>query len=306
MIGAILSGGDSAQAESLFYKRLETINDIEIGLSKISNDIAVYAKEYPRSVTGLIRTFSICDYAIYIPPPKIGAIDAEIALAVEFSNVKDGLTLVDGQIDTERMDTLFNALKISKFQKASSLTLKDMKIKGRPNAAASADYVSVDKYFLVKGIGTVFIGFVLEGEIRKSQRYYLLPSGKQVSVKSIQVMDEDRANAKKGDYVGVALNNADEEDLADNYGLSDSCQVSDKFTGSLDMCKFYNRSIEGIDIASAFNGKEINLKMSKDNGRDVYTSSERMPLTGSLLLMDSSIGKGKNRVIGRLNDLKPV
>ncbi|MCW1294066.1 MAG: hypothetical protein QXJ12_01480 [Candidatus Parvarchaeota archaeon] len=305
MIGAALSGEYNERVEGLFSKKLETINGIQIGLSTINNDVIVYAKEYPGSIKGLAKVLSICDYVIYIPSSRMDAIDAEMALAVEFSNVKNGVTLIDESTDTDRMDTLFKSLKISEFRKADNLGLRNLK-PDKVDSLTSNSYASIDKYFLVRGIGAVMIGFVINGEIRRNQRYYLLPSGRQVSVKNIQIMDEDKESAKRGEYAGIALNNAGEKDLAENYGLSDSCEVYDKFTASFDPCKFYSRSVDGIDMTSAFNGREISLKKAKEDGRDIYISSEKIPLTNPLLLMDSSIGRGKNRVIGKLKDLKPV
>ena len=306
MIGALLTGDYDKKLDILFRKKLDIINNIQIGLSAVKYDILVYATDYPTSIKGLVKTLSICDYVIYSPSNTIGAIDAEIALAIEFSEVKNGVLLVSDQTDMSLIDKSFKSLKISTFKRVRAEDLGSLRFDFSGEKRNVGKYASIDKHFLVKGIGSVLIGFVMKGEISKNDKMHLLPSGKQVTVKSIQVMDEDVKTAKRGEHVGLALNNATEDDLADNYGLSDSKEVYDKISGDIEVCKFYSRGIENIDLTSAFYSEELSLKITKEDSKNVCTFNEKIPVMESLLLMDSSLGKGKNRVVGRLYNLKAI
>ena len=55
----------------------------------------------------------------------------------------------------------------------------------------SPPVVVVDNSFSVKGVGEVILGFVKRGIVRKYDELSLLPAGKEVTVRSIQMQDED-------------------------------------------------------------------------------------------------------------------
>ena len=71
----------------------------------------------------------------------------------------------------------------------------------------------VDQHFNVKGVGLVAIGYVQSGVVSKHDEIEILPAGEIGIVRSLQVMDDDVAEARSGDRVGVALRNAREQAL---------------------------------------------------------------------------------------------
>ncbi len=64
--------------------------------------------------------------------------------------------------------------------------------------------VDVDKIFPVTGVGTVALGFVTKGKVAVHDKL-VLPSGAEVTVKSIQSNDVDVESADIGTRVGLAL-----------------------------------------------------------------------------------------------------
>ena len=68
--------------------------------------------------------------------------------------------------------------------------------------------VLIDHSFPVKGIGTVILGIVKNGELSVNQMLELIgyeDSGKKVIIRSIQKQDRDYKTAYEGDRVGLAL-----------------------------------------------------------------------------------------------------
>ena len=63
----------------------------------------------------------------------------------------------------------------------------------------------MDHVFPVKGIGTVVLGCVAAGSVRRHDTLRLLPPGKEVQVRSIQRHDDSAEEASLRDRVGVAL-----------------------------------------------------------------------------------------------------
>ncbi len=73
--------------------------------------------------------------------------------------------------------------------------------------------VVVDHSFQVKGVGTVILGVVRQGVIRKYDKLFAYPLGREVLVKSIQVHDEDVQEAGVGTRVGLALKGVSVEEV---------------------------------------------------------------------------------------------
>ena len=68
--------------------------------------------------------------------------------------------------------------------------------------------VSVDHSFSVKGVGEVVLGLVRQGTVRRHDKLRLLPADKDVQVRSIQMQDEDFAEAGAGSRVGLLIKDA--------------------------------------------------------------------------------------------------
>jgi selenocysteine-specific translation elongation factor len=71
----------------------------------------------------------------------------------------------------------------------------------------------VDHFFNVKGIGTVVLGSVVEGALRKHDEMRVLPGDKIAQVRSIQKHDADFDCAGVGDRTGIALKGVEIDDL---------------------------------------------------------------------------------------------
>ena len=79
----------------------------------------------------------------------------------------------------------------------------------------------IDHFFKVKSVGTVALGFVLSGTLKKHQTLYLNPTGLQAQVRSIQMNDVDYDQAPAGSRVGLALKNVDVDDMERGYLLEE-------------------------------------------------------------------------------------
>jgi selenocysteine-specific translation elongation factor len=77
----------------------------------------------------------------------------------------------------------------------------------------SPTVVVVDHSFSVKGVGEVILGFVKQGTVRKYDKLMLLPTNKEVIVRSIQMQDEEFDEAEAGSRVGLAMKGATVEEM---------------------------------------------------------------------------------------------
>jgi selenocysteine-specific translation elongation factor len=80
--------------------------------------------------------------------------------------------------------------------------------------------VEIDRCFNVKGVGTVLLGVVTRGTLRKHDK--LLKPGREIVVRSIQCQDEDVESADLGARVGIAAKGIGEDDVKKGDVLSTS------------------------------------------------------------------------------------
>ena len=79
--------------------------------------------------------------------------------------------------------------------------------------------IDIDKSFPVKGVGTVLLGIVRSGTVNVHDSLKS-SGGKDISVRSIQVHDEDQQHASAGDRVGIAAKGIDYIDVEKGDVLS--------------------------------------------------------------------------------------
>ncbi len=101
--------------------------------------------------------------------------------------------------------------------------------------------VLIDHAFPVKGVGTVVLGVVVEGQIRAGDMYDLVPVQNKVILRSIQKFDRDFKTATKGDRVGLALKGVRAEDVDRNaiFGTMGEFSTSSSLEGTLRVSPYY-------------------------------------------------------------------
>ncbi len=88
----------------------------------------------------------------------------------------------------------------------------------RPKGSEGGVKVEIDRCFNVKGVGTVLLGVVTRGILKKHDK--LLKPGKEIVVRSIQCQDEEVESADLGSRVGIAAKGVTEDDVRKGDVLS--------------------------------------------------------------------------------------
>jgi selenocysteine-specific elongation factor len=131
---------------------------------------------------------------------KIDLVDAELIPLVvdEVDELLDG-TLLEGSpivpvsaVTGEGLEELRLEIELA----ASEVRLKDEELPAR---------LPIDRVFTLRGIGTVVTGTLWSGTLRNGQRLELLPEGREVRVRSLQVHDAEREVAAAGERVAANL-----------------------------------------------------------------------------------------------------
>jgi len=224
--------GDTTIANELGKKG--TSSDITIYDRKTNDKIISYCfpNTYPEKLQPLLQSIAMSNYAI-INISKLDSFLGEQLIAVDIFGIKNGFIIYGYEIDVEKIRNIIKNTGLSSFQILDSLeqlknriaemesktetekeTETDLEVKGDESLQPPKACIVVDHVFDVKGVGTVVLGTVKQGEIKTYDELVLSPSSKTVVIKSIQMHDDPVNISKKNSRVGLAIKGASAKDIS--------------------------------------------------------------------------------------------
>ncbi|MHC1631522.1 MAG: EF-Tu/IF-2/RF-3 family GTPase [Methanotrichaceae archaeon] len=140
----------------------------------------------------------------------------ECVIMPQCLGVKEGYIVLRNYLTPEQLSPLIRDTILENYEFVEDDTiairerlLEDVNSLDSESPSVANGTVPVDHFFNVKGIGTVVLGSVAEGTIRKHDSLKVLPGEKKAQIRSIQKHDDDFDQACEGDRVGLALKNTD-------------------------------------------------------------------------------------------------
>lgn len=236
----------------------------ELGKKGTSTDITFYnmkkgevtltliePSRYPEKLSSLFYTASLADLAILV----IDALSAklgEIILMLNAARIKDGAIILRNYIDKGQIAPLIRGTVLEQYTELPDdpVVLREWlwSRAGEHKSARNNEKgsVPIDHHFNVKGIGTVILGCVQEGTIRRHDQLTVHPLGKQAQIRSIQMHDDDAEEASAGDRVGLALKGIESDDLDRGFVLSSDPRIisSLKITGTADIIPYWPQPLK--------------------------------------------------------------
>lgn len=224
--------GDTTIANELGKKG--TSSDITIYDRKTNDKIISYCfpNTYPEKLQPLLQSIAMSNYAI-INISKLDSFLGEQLIAVDIFGIKNGFIIYGYEIDVEKVKNIMKNTGLSSFQILDSLeqlknriaemesktetekeTETELEVKGDESLQPPKACIVVDHVFDVKGVGTVVLGTVKQGEIKTYDELVLSPSSKTVVIKSIQMHDDPVNISKKNSRVGLAIKGASAKDIS--------------------------------------------------------------------------------------------
>ncbi|MBP2144951.1 selenocysteine-specific translation elongation factor [Methanofollis sp. W23] len=210
---------------------------------------------YPDRLAPLFYAVSMADAAVVVVD-QLDATFGECLLMLQAAGVPRGFIVLRNYIAPEQVTPLLKGTALENYEcvEDDPIVLRERLLDEAASAHADAEtketcIVPIDHFFNVRGIGTVVLGTVADGTLRKHDELRVFPTEKKALVRSIQKHDDDFDEASVGDRAGIALKNVDEEDFDRGYVLSDDptlrCETT--LTGTLDLVPFWKTPItEGM------------------------------------------------------------
>lgn len=159
-------------------------------------------------------------------------------------------------------------------------------------------WIPVDNYFDVKGVGTVILGVVRGGVVRKHDALALQPAGKQAVVKGIQSQDKDLEEAGLGTRVGLNLKGVDVSELRRGHVLCKEAQVSKTIRPAFTKSRFCKEEVKaGTSIFFSASLQVIAGKIENSNDFTISLEQPAAYLPGQRCII-ASARNALPRIIG--------
>ncbi len=168
---------------------------------------------YPDKIQSLVSALNISDQVLL----KADIINPELAeklVAVDMMGIQKGYLAVGEGVDANILEKLIEGTVAKGYERVElqAAVLREKLAANIPDPKGDA-IVQIDHSFQVKGVGTVALGVVKQGTVRKYDTLNISPSGGHAILKSVQVHDVDVLEAGNGVRVGLALKDVRPEDV---------------------------------------------------------------------------------------------
>jgi len=272
---------------------------------------------YPERLAPLYYVVSMAHEAIVVIS-EITPMVAEWILMLDASGVKNGTIILKNYIQPKQIAPLIKGTVLENYKVAEedfiglTADLLDRAAKQpdpEPKEGATGS-VPIDHHFNVKGVGTVILGCVAEGWIKKHDKMRVEPIGKSAQIRSVQKHDDDFAWAYAGDRVGCALKDIEAEELERGYVLTTDPKVihANTITGEAHLVKYWPSEIKEQMVVSVGHWMQFLAArvVTADNGNDWHNPTLTLEMETPLVYKpgDSAVlhylDGGKLRVMGTI------
>jgi selenocysteine-specific translation elongation factor len=234
-----------------------TISDITFFDQKKGDSTITFVEptKYPEKLAPLFYAASMADIALVVID-QINPILGESILMLDCVGVKSGYIVLRNFLTPEQIapfikDTVLDnyVLLIDdpiRIRESLMAEAEKLRIDGPPAENTSAGSTPIDHFFDVKGIGTVILGWVAEGFVRRHDKMRILPGTMDTEIRSIQKHDDDFNWAAKGDRVGIALKGVEVDGLERGMVLTNepSLKCTSKLTARANLVKYWLNPIK--------------------------------------------------------------
>jgi selenocysteine-specific translation elongation factor len=216
--------GPSEIAKELAKKGTES--DISFYNLKRGDDTVTLVEpaRYPEKLSSLFFSAALSNAAILVID-EISAALGECIVMLNATRVSSGYIMLRNYIDATSIKPLIAGTVLENYTYVSEdlAALREQLLHDSSSAPSVSDepaIIPIDHHFHVKGIGTVILGCVAKGTVKKHDQLLVWPTKKVAQVRSIQKHDDDADEGYQGDRVGLALKGVTADELDRGYVLA--------------------------------------------------------------------------------------
>jgi selenocysteine-specific translation elongation factor len=205
---------------------------------------------YPEKLAPLFYCASMADTAVLIVE-QISPSFGESVVMLDCVGVKKGYIVLRNYVTEEQLLPLLKdtALEGYTFVGDDPVWIRETLLEEAARMGPgehgehdpSSGSVPIDHYFDVRGVGTVVLGWVAEGLVRRHDKVRVLPGTMDAEIRSIQKHDDDFDWAVTGDRVGIALKGVEVDGLERGMVLTNepSLKCTARLTAKANLVKYW-------------------------------------------------------------------
>ena len=160
--------------------------------------------------------------------------------------------------------------------------------------------IPIDNYFNVKGVGTVVLGIIKSGTIKKYDRVVIEPPGKEAVVKGLQSQDKDIDSANAGMRVGINLKGIEDSEIRRGYAIG-SFTKSKSFKLYFQKSRYSKENLKENDQIFISSGLQVAAAKIKSVSKDMIevAAETTVAYTEDTKFLLASAKQQLPRIIGR-------
>ena len=312
--------GTKGYADKLGKKGTST--DITLYNLKKGEDTVTFLEpsRYPERLAPLFYSTTLAKKAVVVVD-ELDSFFGETLVMLQCCGIKEGSFILRNYIKPEKIQPLIKEtiLRNYDFVDDEPSSIREQMLKeatqeatnDTSNEKETTGSVVIDHSFKVKGVGSVALGIVANGIIKKHETVKVFPSTNTTQIRSIQKHDDEYHMAQKGDRVGLALKNIEIKNLDRGTVLTNdqTIKLSNSLKTQAEIIKYWQTPlktemilhvghwmqflparIENITDDDNWRNPFLNLKLEKEL---IYHSGDRAVIT--------RLEGGKLRVVGTIN-----
>ncbi len=278
-----------------------TANDIELYNHGSSDGVFTYMRHNSEKIQPFLQILGMIDIPVIVVKELTKEL-GEIIIAVDAKAFEKGI------IATNNPDGIKDFIKGTSLEKFEIIADDVNEIRQKLISTEFTRNNDIDPVFMidnsfdVKSIGTVVLGVLKQGKLKKYDKLMLEPMEKEILVKSMQSQDRDIENAESGMRLGIALKGADADEIKRGSLICKHAKKSNEFTIELERSKYNREDLKekvnvflsiGAHVSTAsiesVDGNKFKLRTMHQMA---YTSPECI-VASTMANMPRIIGKGK-------------
>ncbi len=267
--------GDASIADELAKKG--SVTDMTFYEKKSADKIFsfIVPSGFPEKIQPLIQSIALAEYAIV----NIKQIDKNLGeqiVALDSMKMERGFVIANGLDEDVK-----KIIKSTVLENYEFVTFEELKQKIENIEQFSLDgptKIIIDAAFEVKGVGTVALGIVRRGTLKKHDDMELFPQKKIVSVRSVQMHDDDVDEADSPGRVGVSLKGTSAEEISrgDIIAAKDSMKTGTVLKIVFDKNKFYKEDLNQSSSYHLCAGLQIKpAKISSNDSIEIVMTTDK-------------------------------
>ncbi len=217
---------------------------------------------YPDKLAPLLYSLYLGN-EVFMVIDKLDRTIGEELVACDVMGKSKGTIFLDNFIAPDQVKPLLKGTSLESWKIVEGLgnpnEMREELMKRETESRPGPTKVSIDQSFPVKGLGTVCLGIVDQGVVKKHQEVIIYPTGKRSQVRSIQVHDNDVSEASSGNRVGLAMKGVEPEDVGRGTILADEgvLTVKTNIDLTITLNKFWKGALKNGMVAHAASGMQF-------------------------------------------------